>query len=179
LAGGLTPEADARTARIERVADQRERVAMTLDLSTGQGLAARVQSGDVVLVDAIRDRLEGSVALMGHVHRAGRVQYRPGMRLTDLVGSPDELMPLADTHYVLVRRETGPTRLVSALSADLAAAFEAPGSDANILLQSRDTVYVFDLASSRERVIQPLLVELDRQSNSRAPQQIVTISGRV
>jgi polysaccharide biosynthesis/export protein len=179
LAGGLTPEADARTARIERVAEQRERVAMTLDLSTGQGLAARVQSGDVVQVDAIRDRLEGSVALMGHVHRAGRVQYRPGMRLTDLLSSLDELMPLADTHYLLVRRETGPTRLVSAVSADLAAAFEAPGSDANILLQSRDTVYVFDLASSRERVIQPLLAELDRQSNSRMPQQIVTISGRV
>ena len=60
LAGGLTPEADARTARIERVADQRERMAMTLDLSGGPGpRSARLQSGDVVQVDAIRDRLEG------------------------------------------------------------------------------------------------------------------------
>ncbi len=32
------------------------------------------------------------------------------MRLTDLVGSLDELKPLADLHYVLIRRETGPTR---------------------------------------------------------------------
>ncbi|HEY8264965.1 MAG TPA: SLBB domain-containing protein, partial [Steroidobacteraceae bacterium] len=179
LAGGLTPEADARTARVERVADQREHMAMTLDLSGGPGLDTRMQSGDVVQVDAIRDRLEGAVALMGHVHRSGRVQYRPGMRLTDLIGSMDELQPLADTHYVLIRRESGPTRIVSALSANLEAAFTAPGSDADVMLQSRDTVYVFDLATSRGRVIDPMLAELDRQSGANVPQQLVTISGRV
>ena len=179
LAGGLTPEADARTARVERVADRREHTAMTLDLSGGPGLDTRMQSGDVVQVDAIRGRLEGAVALMGHVHRSGRVQYRPGMRLTDLIGSMDELQPLADTHYVLIRRETGPTRIVSALSANLEAAFTAPGSDADVMLQSRDTVYVFDLATSRGRVIDPMLVEFDRQSGANVPQQLVTISGRV
>jgi protein involved in polysaccharide export with SLBB domain len=179
LAGGLTPEADARTARVERVADGRERTAITLDLATSEGLAARLQSGDFVQVDSIRDQLEGAVALMGHVHRAGRTQYRPGMRMTDLVGSLDELKPHADTHYALVRRESGPNRIVSAVSADLAAAFAAPDSDANLLLQSRDTVYVFDLASSRERVIQPLLAELERQSGTSLPHQIVTITGRV
>jgi protein involved in polysaccharide export with SLBB domain len=101
------------------------------------------------------------------------------MRLTDVVGSLDELKPLADTHYVLIRRETGPTRTVSALSADLAAAFAAPGSAADPMLQSRDIVYVFDLASSRERVMQPLLFELERQSGAGTPQQVVTVSGRV
>lgn len=179
LAGGLTPEADARTARIERIADRRERVSVTLDLSASSGLGTRLQSGDVMQIDAIRDRLEGAVALMGHVHRAGRTQYRPGMRLTDLVGSLDELKPLADTHYVLVRRETGPTRTVSAISADLAAAFAAPGSEADVMLQARDTVYVFDLATSRERVMQPILFELERQSSAGTPQQVVTVSGRV
>jgi polysaccharide biosynthesis/export protein len=179
LAGGLTPVADARVARIERVADQSERTAITLDLSTPQGLGAALVSGDVVQIDAIRDRLEGAVALMGYVQRAGRVQYRPGMRLTDLVRSLDELKPHADTHYVLVRRETGPTRVVSTVSADLAKAFEAPGSDANLALQPRDTVYVFDMATSRERVVQPLLMELDRQSAAGEPQQVVTVSGHV
>jgi protein involved in polysaccharide export with SLBB domain len=179
FAGGLTPEADARTARIERIANQRERTSVTLDLATNEGLAAALTSGDRVQVDSIRDRMEGSVALMGEVHRAGLLQYRPGMRLTDLVGSLDELKPLADTHYVLVRRETGPTRILSAVSADLAAAFAAPGSEADLLLQARDTVYVFDLASSRERVIQPLLKELERQSAAREPQQVVTVTGSV
>lgn len=179
LAGGLTPEADARTVRIERVDRQLERVSVTLDLSAGRGGGARLQAGDVVQVDAIRDRLEGVVSLMGHVHRAGRVQYRPGMRLTDLVGSLDELLPNADTRYVLVRRETGPTRTVSVVSADIAAAFAAPGSADDLILQARDTVYVFDLATSRDRVVEPILADLERQSNALAPQQIVKISGRV
>lgn len=179
FAGGLTAEADARTVRVERVADQRERTAVTLDLATSEGLGSSLMAGDRVTVDAIRDRMENAVALMGEVHRAGRVQYRPGMRLTDLVGSLDELKPLADTHYVLVRRETGPTRILSAKSADLEAAFANPGSDANLVLQARDTVYVFDMASSRERVIQPLLTELERQSAARVPQQIVTVTGSV
>jgi protein involved in polysaccharide export with SLBB domain len=101
------------------------------------------------------------------------------MRLTDLVGSLDELLPNADTRYVLVRRETGPTRTVSVVSADIAAAFAAPGSAEDLILQSRDTVYVFDLASSRDRVVEPILADLERQSNALAPQQIVKISGRV
>jgi len=179
LAGGLTQEADARTVRIERVNMQLERVSLTLDMTGGQGGEARLQAGDVVDVDAIRDRLEGVVALMGHVHRAGRVQYRPGMRLTDLIGSLDELKPNADTHYALVRRETGPTRTVSVASADIAAAFAARGSQEDLILQARDTVYVFDLASSRERVVQPILADLERQSSSLVPQQIVKISGRI
>lgn len=179
LAGGLTPEADARKVRIERVDNQLERVSVTLDMSGGRGGEARLQAGDLVDVDAIRDRLEGVVSLMGHVHRAGRVQYRPGMRLTDLVGSLDELKPNADTHYVLVRRETGPTRNVSVVSADLAAAFAAPGTEKDTILQARDTVYVFDLASSRDRVVQPILIDLERQANALTPQQVVKISGRV
>jgi polysaccharide export outer membrane protein len=179
LAGGLTPEADARRVRIERVDNQRERVSVTLDVSAGRGGEARLSAGDVMDVDAIRARLEGVVALMGHVYRAGRVQYRPGMRLTDLVGSLDELMPNADTRYALVRRESGPTRVVSAISADLTAAFAAPGSAADPILQARDTVYVFDLASSRDRVVKPILEDLERQSNALAPQQVVTIRGRV
>ena len=89
---------------------------------------------------------------MGHVHRAGRVAVPAGH-----AGSPtssaalDELMPLADTRYVLIRRETGrrascrPCRRISPRHST------APGSDADVLLQSRDTVSVFDLASSRER----------------------------
>ena len=65
------------------------------------------------------------------------------------------------------------------VSADLAAAFAAPGSEEDLMLQARDTVYVFDLAGSRDRVVQPILADLERQSNALAPQQVVKISGRV
>jgi protein involved in polysaccharide export with SLBB domain len=110
---------------------------------------------------------------------AAACRTAPACALTDLVGSLDELQALADTHYVLIRRESGPNRTVSVVSADLAAAFANPASDANILLQARDTVYVFDLARSRERVTIPIIAELERQSSDTQPQQIVTVAGRV
>jgi len=68
---------------------------------------------------------------------------------------------------------------VSVVSADLAAAFASRGSAADLPLQARDRVYVFDLASSRDRVIEPIIRELDRQSGREQPRQVVSIGGRV
>jgi len=179
LAGGLTPEADPRTARLERIDGRRNRTIVDLDLTVPQGRGMLLQAGDALRIPAIRDSMEGAVDLEGQVYRTGAVQYRPGMRLTDLIGSLDELKPLADLHYVLVRRESGPTRIVSVVSADLAAAFKSPASDANIMLQARDRVIVFDLDSSRDRVVAPIIQDLKRQSGLDQPLQVVGIGGRV
>ncbi len=65
------------------------------------------------------------------------------------------------------------------MSADLGAAFANPDSDSNVLLQPRDRVHVFDLASSRDRVVAPILDDLGRQSSRNEPLQIVGIGGRV
>lgn len=179
LSGGLTPQADPRHVALERIDERRNRTVVDLDLSAPQGRATRLQAGDHVRVKAIRESFEGAVTLLGHVHRAGSAQHRPGMRLTDLIGSLDELRPLADLHYVLIRRETGPTRTVSVVSADLAAAFADPASEANVPLQGRDRVHVFDLASSRERVVRPIIDDLTRLSSRAVPLQTVGVSGRV
>jgi protein involved in polysaccharide export with SLBB domain len=179
LAGGLTPVADPRTATLERIDERRNRTVVDIDLTTPQGRSLQLQAGDSIHVRPIRDSLEAAVSLEGHVQRPGRVQYRAGMRIADLVGSLDELRPLADTRYVLIHRESGPTRRVSVVSADLAAAFANRGSDADVPLEARDRVYVFDLATSRERVIGPIVSELDRQSGRGQPRQVVSVSGRV
>jgi len=179
LAGGLTPEADPRMATIERIDERHNRTVIDVDLAAPAGRTTRILAGDRIRIHAIRDSMEGTVALEGHVYRAGRVQYRPGMRLTDLVGSLDEVRPLADLHYVLVRRETGPERRVSVVSADLAAAFARPDSPDNIVLAGRDRIHVFDLASSRDRIVEPILRDLERQSGHDEPRQVVGIGGRV
>ena len=64
------------------------------------------------------------------------------------------------------------------MSADLAAALEAPGSKADVQLLPRDRITVFDLQSSRDRVIKPLLDDLKLQSSITLPDEVVRISGR-
>ena len=109
LAGGLTAEADPSFVRIERTNEQRQRVTTDVDLAPGVPAVA-LASGDVLRVLPIRATLENSVLVQGHVHRPGAFQYRPGMRISDVIGSLDELKPRADMHYVLVRRELPPDR---------------------------------------------------------------------
>src|SRR5256885_1487349 len=100
------------------------------------------------------------------------------MRLTDVIRSVHDLKPNADLHYVLIRRELPPDRRVAVVSADLAAALHAPGSPADVPLMPLDRITIFDLQSSRDRVIQPLLDELTLQSNIGYPDEVVRIDGR-
>ncbi len=179
LAGGLSPQADPTLATVERIDEQRRRVTVDIDLSAPAGLAAAVRNSDVLKIPMIRPSLEQSVTLQGYVYRPGDFQYRAGMRLSDLLGSFDELRPNADQHYVLIRREREPDRKTQVFSADLVKALQAPGSSADIQLAPRDQVHVFDLESGRDIVVEPLMRELQVQSTLDQPTSEVRIGGRV
>jgi tRNA dimethylallyltransferase len=75
--------------------------------------------------------------------------WRDGLRLTDVIGSIDELRPDADPNYLLIRRELPPDRRVAILSADLSAALRAPGSSANVVLSPRDRAVLHQRIESR------------------------------
>jgi protein involved in polysaccharide export with SLBB domain len=179
LAGGLTPEADSSLARLTRIDGNRQRTVIDLDLRLPLDRGRKLETGDILRVFPIRPTLENAVALEGHVFRAGPSQYRPGLRLTDVIGSASELRPNADLGYVLIRRERGPGRVVEALSADLGAALNAPGTEADPLLQARDRIIVFDREGGRERVVEPILLDLQRQGTPDAPMQVVSVYGSV
>jgi polysaccharide export outer membrane protein len=178
LAGGLTPEADPRLATIERISDRRERVMLDVDLSTPGGRTTVLQTGDLLRLRAVPPVFSNAVLLSGHVHSPGSMAWREGLRLLDVLPSVEHVKPNADLHYVLVRRETQ-DRKVTVVSTDLAQAWQEPASAANLALQPRDQVYVFDLEGGRELVLKPILEDMRRQSGIGAPTQIVTVGGRV
>ena len=179
LGGGLTPDADAKLAKIERISDRRDRIVVDVDLSTGPGRTTRLQSGDVMSIPSVRPTYANSVQLRGHVYRPSGFQYRSGMRLTDVLPNVDELKPNADPHYVLIRRELPGTRQVVVISADVEQAWHSPNDDANPLLSPRDQIIVFDSEAGRDQYLAPVLEELKLQSTSGAPSQVVKITGLV
>ena len=179
LAGGLTPKADPKLATVERISDERQRVTLDVNLAAGSGLVQTVRSGDVLRVPEIRPVLEASVVLSGHVYRPGEFQYRPGMRIADLLPSLDELRPNADYNYMLIRRELPPDRRITVFSADLQRALENAESAANFELAPRDRVYAFDLESGRDRIIEPLMRELRMQSQFDSPTREVSVAGKI
>jgi polysaccharide biosynthesis/export protein len=179
MAGGLTPEADPSRTNLTRVDEQFRRVVLNVDFAKGDGRSQALRNGDVLRIARLRPQLDSGVMIDGFVHRPGPVAWRDGLRLSDVIGSIDELKPNADAHYILVRRESGADRKIDALSADLVAALAVKGSAADIQLMPRDQITVFDLAPGRERIIKPLLAELRLQSGLARPTEVVRVEGSI
>ena len=178
LGGGLLPEADSTLATLERVNAERQRVVVDVNLTAAAGRGMQLRTGDTLRVPSIRPVVEQSVTVGGHVHRPGSFQFRPGMRLTDVIPSLDELQQGADQRYILVRREIADRR-VRIFSVDLSRALQAPDSAMNFELAPRDQIFVFDQESGRDRIIEPLMRELRMQARIDEPTLEVSVAGKI
>jgi len=179
LAGGMTADADRGRAALVRVNEQRRRVVVDVPLEGTDKKGEQLRNGDSLRVLRLRPTLDQGVTLEGHVFNPAPVAWHEGLRITDVIGSVDDLRPNADLNYVLIRREMPPDRRVVMVSADLAAALRAPGSPENVALMPRDRVIVFDAEAGRQQMLNPILNEIRRQSRIDQPSEIVRVDGRV
>lgn len=178
LAGGLLPDADPRTATIERISDSRTRMVLDVDLTTPHGRGMALRTGDLMRLSAVRPQLTNAVTVNGNVYRPGPVAWKQGLRIADVLPRPDDLKPNSDLHYVLIRRESLDNK-VSAVSADLEQAWLQPYSETNLQLMPRDQLYVFSLEGGRELQLMPVLEALRQQAVMGAPAQTVGVGGQV
>jgi protein involved in polysaccharide export with SLBB domain len=179
LAGGLTSNADSSRVAIVRVNEQRVRTVVNVPLDDTASRGNIMRAGDSLRVLRLRPTLDEGVTVEGHVFRSGPAAWQRGMRLTDVIGSVDELRPDADLNYVMIRRELPPDRRVAVLSADLAAALRDPTSAENVALEPRDRIIVFDRTAGRTQMLTPILEELRQQSNIGMPSALVRVDGRI
>lgn len=178
LAGGLNANANRSAVKMERVVPNRGTTVQDVDLA-GAGARTAVRDGDVLRVPANLELLENAVRLAGNVFQPGLHQWSSGMRLRDLLPGPELVKPLSDLGYVLIRRERSPNVDVTVQSADLQAAWRSPTAVANVLLEPRDTVYVFNIETGREEVLTPLIDELEAQAPPNTPSPVVRVGGSV
>ena len=147
LAGGLRPTAFTDLIQIERIEAARR---VTYDLSMSEAGDWKLQSGDLVKVYAVRTGDELAVFLDGNVVRPGKRQFFKGMRLLDLMPSPEDLLPETFFSYGLIERESEVNRESEYIAFDLGAALLDSVLEANIGLAPRDRVYVFHRAHFRD-----------------------------
>jgi len=149
LAGGILPTATLRHIEVQRVEAHEKRTMLALDLSpTGDPDSAKKQldafkinDGDEVHIFPIAPYNEDAIYIQGHVLRPGRYSYKPGMNLSDLIGSYKDLLPEPAPHYAEIVRLNPPDFHPSVESFDLTAALANPASAPK--LQPLDTVRVF------------------------------------
>ena len=180
LAGGLTATAYSSSGRIERVDQAGGRSVRTFDLNTPAGRQANVQNGDHVTINPLPDDvLTDHVTLAGHVQRPGPFEWRPGMRLSDLIPSVNYLKSEGDRRYILIQRQSDLTGPIQVFSADLGTALANPAGPEDPLLQNLDRVTVFDSGRGRVSVIGPVLRQLRQQAVFGDPAREVEIGGMV
>jgi protein involved in polysaccharide export with SLBB domain len=178
LAGGLNPNANRSRVKLERIVPNRGTSVQDVDLATNEARTV-IRDGDILRIQPNLDQLENSVRLAGNVFQPGLSQWFEGMRLSDLLPSPEYVKRMTDLNYLLIRREVAPNVDVDIVSADLELAWRQPTGPANILLRPRDTVYVFSVEEGRQDVVSVLVHELEAQTPSNTAVPIARIGGQV
>ncbi len=111
LAGGVTFAGWLQRVQVERVENHRRRIVVDFNLADAAGgpdrqqaLDTMVRDGDVVKVFPVAVRERDVVYLEGHVERPGKYEWKPGMRLGDVVSSYDVIQPQPNVDYGQIER---------------------------------------------------------------------------
>ncbi len=179
LAGGLTSKAYRAGVKIERFEPDSGLRVVQAGQDDRAGRGVKVHDGDTVVVPAGVAQLEESVILAGNLQRPGEFQWRPGLRISDLITNSRDLKDGSDLNYLLIRREAMPNAELAVVSVDLEAAWRQRGGDADVVLEPRDTVYVFDLEVGRGHIVEPLIAELRQRTSRHRPLAVARIGGQV
>jgi protein involved in polysaccharide export with SLBB domain len=105
-AGGLTAFTFTPQAQIERTVAGRGRQKFDAAI-TGDGLSQPVGDGELLLIGAVDTSLQPSVAVIGQVVRPGTYEYKPGLKVSDLVSRADGLTIDAYLPQALISRQVG------------------------------------------------------------------------
>jgi len=91
FAGGMSSLADTGRITVERVVDHQTRKTLEFPYDD-KSRALTLQDGDVVRVLSIVPSFQDTVTLRGNVANPGRYPFKPGMRIRDLIPSPEALL---------------------------------------------------------------------------------------
>jgi len=149
MAGGILPTASLSHIEVQRLDAHEKRTMLSLDVAAetdpneieAKLAAFQVQDRDEIHIFPIATFNQDAVYLQGHVLRAGRYAYKPGMKLTDLITSYADLMPEPSTKYAEIIHLNPPDYHPNVESFDLATALSNPAASPQ--LKPLDTVRIF------------------------------------
>ncbi len=91
LAGGLSTTASGQKVSLERIENRTTRKMEEFE-RLESACSRELKDGDLIRVFALSPRFENAVTLRGNVAHPGRYEWHPGMRVRDLLPTPDALV---------------------------------------------------------------------------------------
>ncbi|UCH07569.1 MAG: SLBB domain-containing protein, partial [Deltaproteobacteria bacterium] len=154
MAGGVTFLGYLQRVQVERVEAHQKRVVADFDVSEAlktksTRLDIPLRDGDLVKIFPVLPTPEDIVYLEGHVKRPGGYEFKPGMRLLDLVSSFDQLLPEPYLDHADIIRLIPPDFHPETVSFNLGRLLEGDLSQ-NMALMEHDRVTIYAKETLRE-----------------------------
>lgn len=178
LAGGTLPAVSPSKTQIQRLSDSGSLTLLEADISQG-GETIEVKNGDLIRLFPTSTKMDDVVLLSGHVLSPGGYQWRPGMRVSDLIDSTEKLRIGAEFDVALIEREEPKRRRTRVAYFKLGEALQNPGSSADLALKPRDRVVVFDTHTPRANQLFNIVRKMERQVTASQLAQTFEILGQV
>lgn len=154
LAGGVLPTGYLQNVEVERVVGHQRRVVKSFDLdaaeaATRKNLGVFLHDGDVVKIYPVYKGVRDVVYLEGHVKYPRGYEWKPGMRIRDVVHSYSDLLPEAYLPEAEIIRLVEPDLQPKIILFNLGAMLSGDQSQ-NLKLQDLDRIKIFGMAEKEQ-----------------------------
>ncbi len=143
LAGGINAFGYSDRIQVERIENHERRIALDLKLDALASRSFEVRDGDLIKVFPVLSEQRNVVMLRGNVNRPGSYEWKPGMRVSDLIRNGEGVGDSTFLQYALIRRMEGPEKRVHLVRVDLASALRDGSSEADAVLRPQDELTIF------------------------------------
>jgi len=154
MAGGVTFQGYLQRVQVERVEAHQKKVVVDFDISPEvktphPHLSTILRDGDFVKIFPIFYRPENIVFLEGNVKRPGSYELKPGMKLSDLIPSFEELLTEPYLEHAEIHRLLPPEGKLQIISFNLGKLLQGDKRE-NLPLANQDRVIIFSKSSLKE-----------------------------
>ncbi|MDD5168036.1 MAG: SLBB domain-containing protein [Syntrophales bacterium] len=146
LAGGIIPIADTQQIQVERIIRGERQVVVDInDKNLDKAVGVKLQDADLVKIFSIVDKNTNAIYLNGNVKRPGMYELRPGLKISDLIKAPTDLMPETYFDYALIKRLNPPAMEPTLVPFNLGDIISKKDPKSDIELKAQDQIYIFNV----------------------------------
>ncbi len=157
-AGYFNPKADFSSVSLERINYESGGYQLIpLELNENEN-NFELKDGDFLKVYSITDSMNEAILVSGHAEKPGLYPWRDGMLMSEVIASYQDLLPMTDLNYVLIKRKNEDSGLFTFYQIDIERALSKK-SDNKFELQDQDELLFFPSLLSPELITTELVEE--------------------
>ncbi len=145
LAGGMLPSAWGKKIQVQRILNHNLQIVLDIEAKNKAKFDNfALKDGDLIKIFSVVPRVENSIKLEGNVLRPGSYEWKPKMRISDIIHSTGDLLPNTLMNYAMIKRLITTDNHYEYRSFSLRGLLINHQESDNLLLEPHDTIMVFN-----------------------------------